>query len=314
MSLENQRGEAQRPRRHDQRVLVSISPTSPLARLAQIATASAQGAVSQRIQLIGNQLTAQLNKKIAALQAAAQNPAVSGLQQQASQLTKQETTYANAQSQSSQNGVVLGDLALQLGNLAVAAQNGDAATFDQTLGAINTDVSILQPVPFAPGLQNDGIAALQANGIGIQSSATYDLSTAAGQAQAQSDIEAAQTVIQNVTNIGSTNQTIASSLVQSLQSRISQINDQVNADQTGLLATDAQQIATLKQNEQEQFHLIELDFGNVGETTGMLQSYETSGSIAPPPGSILSLIVGANGSEPTLPVANITTSTVSTEA
>lgn len=292
-------------------IAVSISPTSPLARLSQIATASAQSAVNYRIQLINTQLTAQLNKKIAALQASAQNPAVPGLQEQAANLAKQQAPYTKAQAQASQNGVALGDLSLQIGTLAGAAQAGDSATFDQTLSAINTDIGILQPLAFTPGLQNDGIAALQANGIGIQSSASYNLGTPAGQAQAASDIQAAQTVIQNIASISSINQTIASSIGQSLQGQISNINNQVDADQTGVLATDAQQIATLKQHEQEQFHLLELALGSVGSATTMIQNFETSGNIAPPLGSVISIMLGSSG-EPTLGIANVTASSTPT--
>ncbi|HUH84463.1 MAG TPA: hypothetical protein VLX85_07620 [Stellaceae bacterium] len=293
---------------------MSISPTSPLARLSQIATASAQSAVNYRLELIDNQLTAQLNKKIAALQATAQNPAVPGLEQQAADLTKQQAIYTKAEAQASQNGVALGDLSLQLGKLAVAGQGGDSTTFDQSLSAINTDIGILQPLGYTPGLQNDGIAALQANGIGIQSSASYNLSTPAGQALAASDIQAAQAAIQNITGISSTNQTIASSIQQALQGQISNINNEVDTAQTGVLATDAQQIAKLKQQEQEQFHLIELALGSVGTTTTMIQSFETSGNTAPPPGSVISIMLGSSAGEPTLPVANITTSMVSTTA
>lgn len=292
---------------------MSISPTSPLARLSEIATASAQSAVNYRLQLIDNQLTAQLNTKIAALQATSQNPAVPGLQQQAADLSTQSAAYTKAQATASQNSVVLGDLSLQLGNIAVAAQDADSTSFDQALSAINTDIGILQPVAYTPGLQNDGIAALQANGIGIQSSASYNLGTQAGQAQAASDIQAAQAVIQNITNINTTNQTIASSVGQALQGQISNINDQVSTDQDGVLATDAQQISTLKQQEQEQFHLIELALGSVGANTTMIQNFETSGNTAPAPGSIVSLLVDENTStEPTLPIANVTTSSTST--
>jgi len=292
---------------------LTISSTSPFAPFAQIAATSAQSTANLRIQAVDNQLTAQLNQKIAALQAAAQNPAVPGLQQQASQLSTQLAAYSKAQSLSSQNGVALGDLSLRLGNLATAAQNGDATTFDQNLGAINTDIGILQAIPYTPGLQNDGVAALLANGIKIQSSASYDLSTPTGQAQAESDIQAAQTVINNITTISSTNQTIAASVIQSLQGQISGIDAQVSADQTNLLATDAQQIANLKQQEQEQFHLIELAFGNSGDIASMMQNFETSASTAPATGSVLS-ILDSSGSDATLPLANPPTSTVSTTA
>jgi hypothetical protein len=278
--------------------------TSPITALAQIATANAQSMVNYRIQLVGNELTKQLNQKIAALQAAAQNPIVPVLQQQASQLQQQETTYTNAQAQSSDNGLVLADISLRLGNAGIAAQNGDAATFDQNIGAINTDIGILQPVGFTPGLQTDGLAALQSKGIGVRSSASYNLGTPAGQAQALSDIQAAQALIETLTTTASTNQLVASSNITALDTRISSLDNQIEADQIGVLTTDAQQIATLKQQEQEQFHVIELAFGSVGNTANMLAAFQSSRNISPPAGTILSVLVGASGG-PSLLTAEI---------
>jgi hypothetical protein len=292
---------------------VTISPTSPLARLAQIASASAQSGVNQRIQLINNALVNQLNKKIAVMKAAAQNPAIPGLEAQVSALGTQQTAYNTAASQSSNNALVLADVSLRLGTLAAAAQNGDAATFDQNLSGIVTDIGILQPTSFAPGLQSDGIAALQFSGIGIQSSANYNLGTAAGQAQAGSDVTAAQSLIQSITGVATTNQAIADSAIQAIQAQITGLNSQISNDQNSVLSSDAAQIAKLKQQEQEQFHVIELSMGNVGETSSMLASFETSGSTAPPPGSIVSLLVNENTpTEPTLSVANVAPPTIST--
>lgn len=279
--------------------------TSPITALAQIATAHAQSLVNYRIQLVGNQLTNQLNQKIAALRAAAQNPILPVLQEQAAQLEQQANTYSNVQSQSSSNGIVLADMALRLGNAGIAAQSGDAATFDQNIGAINTDIGILQPVGFTPGLQSDGLAALQSDGIGVQSSAGYDLSTAAGRTQALNDVQAAQSLIQTLTTTASTNQLIASSTITSLDTQITNINNRVNDAETNVLTNDAQQIATLKQQEQEQFHVIQLAFGSVGNTANMLAAFQTSASIAPTAGTILSVLVGSSG-PPQLLTAAIT--------
>jgi hypothetical protein len=279
-----------------------------LTRLAAAAAAGAQSLVNYRIQLVDNQLTNQLNKKIAALQAEAQDPEVPRLQQQAAQLSQQQSAYTAAQAIYSQNGTLLADLSLRLGDLAIAAQKADSAGFDQNLGAITTDVSMLQVAQFRPQLAPDGVVNLKVNGIGVQSSATYNLATPAGQAQASHDIQAAQTVVQGVEAVTTSNQLISGSIIDALNSQISAINDQVDQRQTNVLTDDATKVANLKQQEQEQFHVIELAFSDVGEAANMMLNYQSSTNIAPPAGSIISVLVGASD-PPSLAVGNLAPAT-----
>jgi hypothetical protein len=278
--------------------------TSLINTLANVATAGAQSFVQFRLKLIGQQITAQLNKKIAQLKDQAQDPTIPLQQQQAATLSHQKQAYDQALSQIGSNGSTLGDLAIQLGNLSSAAAQGDSATFDQTLGAANTDIGILQTVPALAGFLPDGTSSLATNGLGIQSSATYDLSTPAGQAQASTDIQAAQTLIQQIASTNTTNQEIGSSISQSLGTQITAISDQISNKQIAILTDGAAQVDKLNQQAKTDFHLIELQFGNVPQTGSILSNAQNANNIAPPPGSVISLLVG-NSSGAALPVANL---------
>jgi hypothetical protein len=283
--------------------LTTISPI--INKLALVAGAGAQAMVNYRIHLVSNQLTAQLNKRIAQLQAQSTDAIVPSLQSRANALTRQDSGYTAAQTPLSQNGTTLSDLTLHLGTLAAAAQAGDAATFDQTLQSATTDVDNLALVPYQPGFQPDGVLSLKTNGLGIQSSATYDLSTPAGQAQAAADIQAAQGVAQRIFTQTTQNKAIATSADHALQGQISAISDQISQRQFKQLSTSATEITKLKQQSQQEFHLIELAFSTVGQSASILTSAQNLNNNAPPPGSIISLLVGQSGG-PTLGIANIT--------
>jgi hypothetical protein len=273
-------------------------------KLALVGGASAQAMANLRIQLVGNQLTAQLNKRIAQLKAQSDDAIIPALQAQARALTKQQSGYDAAQGQLAQNGMTLSDLTLQLGNLAAAAQAGDAGKFDLLLRSAATDVANLALVGFQPGLQPDGVLALKTSGLGIQSSAVYDLSTPAGQAQATADVNAALAIAQQIFTQTTQNQAIATSASKALDGRISALSDQISSRQVKELGAAATEITKLKQQTQQRFHLIELAFGNVGQSASILTSVQNATNIAPPPGSIISLLVGPSGG-PTLAVANL---------
>jgi hypothetical protein len=278
---------------------------SLINRLSAAAAAGAQVMTQFRLKLVGNQLTAQLNKKIAAFKEQSQDPMIPILQNQEKTLINRQKQYTAAQTQFSGNGSALADLGLQLGNLAAAASAGDAATFDATLAVANSDIEILQIAPPLAGLQPDGTAILKTAGLGIQSSASYNLSTPAGQAQATSDIQGAQSLVQQASSSTTLNLQITSSVSQALQGQISDLARQVSNKQTTEIGNAADQISKLKQQTQTEFHLVELAFGSVGQTAGVLTSVQNAAnSLAPPPGSILSLLVGSS-TGPTLGVANL---------
>jgi hypothetical protein len=278
---------------------------SIINKLALVAGAGAQAMANFRIKLVGDQLTAQLNKHIAQLKAQSTDSLIPSWQSRITALTAQSSGYTSAQGPLSQNGTTLADLTLQLGNLAAAAQAGDAATFDQTLQSATTDVNNLALVPYQTGFQPDGVLRLKTSGLGIQSSATYDLSTPAGQAQAVADVQVAQVVAQRIFTQTAQNKAIATSAGQALQGQISAISDQISQRQFTELTKSATEITKLKQQSQQQFHLIELAFSTVGQSASILTSAQNLNNNAPPPGSIISLLVGQSGG-PTLGIANIT--------
>jgi hypothetical protein len=282
-------------------ILVTIAT---FTRIAAAAQAGAQSLVNFRIQLVGHQLTAQLNKRIAQLQDQSQDPAIPILRQQGAQLQQKLTAYNKAHGQLFSNSSGLSDLSLQLSNLLVAAQAGNAAQFDTALAAAQTDLGTLIPVDNLAGLQPDGVAPLKFKGLGIQSSATYNLSTPGGQAQAQSDIQAAQAVISQITSSTRQNQAVSDSIVQSLQTQLTGVTTQISNKQITELGQAADEISKLKQKTQEQFHVIELAFGNVGQSAGILSGYQTSQNIDPTPGTVISVLVGQKG-PPQLLVATL---------
>jgi hypothetical protein len=258
--------------------------------LAQIASSGAQSQSQYQLQLIGNRLTAQLNQKIADLKAQANNPTLPILQQQAASLNAKKTTYDNAEAQLVANGSPTNDLATQLVTMTTAAAAGDSNTFDAALTAANTDVADLNAVTLLPGFQPDGAANLKGNGLGIQSSATYNLSTAAGQAQAAADISAAQTVVSQLSTMTTQNTSIAVSVSQALEAQITSLNNQVAAIQAQVMTNSASQIQTLQQQTQTQFHLIELSMGGTNNTSTMLQNFENAQAASNSGGGILSVL------------------------
>ncbi len=280
--------------------------TSLIGNLANVASASAQSFVQFRLKLIGKQITAQLNKKIDQLKEQAQDPKIPLLQQQEAALNGQKSGYDQALTQLGTNGTTLGDLSIQLSNLANAAAQGNSATFDQALSAANTDLGVLQIIPALAGLLPDGVNSLKSNGLGIQSSATYNLSTTTGQAQASADVQAAQNLVKQIASTNTTNQEIGTSISQSFGTQITGISDQINNKQTAILTDGAAQVAKLNQQAKTEFHLIELQFGDVPQTGSILSSAQNAHNIAPPPGSVISVLVG-NNSGSALAVANLPT-------
>jgi len=268
-----------------------------ISRLSAASAASAQTLANFRLKLIGDQLTNQLNKRIAELKAKSDgDQQLPLLNQQSAALSQKLADYAKAQAQISQNGNVLPDIGLQLGTLATAAQAGDATTFDQALTVARHDIELLQIVSFVPGLQPDGIEPLKTNGLGIQSSATYNLGTPAGRAQALSDVQAAQARILQQQGAGTQNEQLTASVTQSLETQLTEVNRQIANRQNTDIIEAAGEIAKLKQQTQTQFHLIELSFGKIAQSAGILTSIQNANNILPPPGSIVSVLVGdSNG-------------------
>lgn len=290
------------------------SSTALMNKLASLNAANATSQTNNRLTLIGNDLQAQLNKKVAALQQQAQDPQVTILQQQQQTLSAQLNTYQGAETQIGGNNSLLGDLALQLSTLGIAAQSGDSATFDATLTTAQSDVNALQVVPYTPGLQSDGITPLKYQGLGLQSSSTYDLSTPAGQAQALAAVQAAQAVVKQITTTSLQNQEVSASIQQALQTQITGVTTQVGNLQQTELADAQTQITQLEQQEQTQYHLIQLNFGNSTSAASILTSLQTQTNLASvPAGTTLGILDHTAGTSG-LFVANLTTSTPTTQS
>jgi hypothetical protein len=82
-------------------------------------------------------------------------------------------------------------------------------------------------------------------------------------------------------------------------------------------ATRSRTVSSLKQQSQEQFHLIELAFADAGQSASVLTGVPNALNLAPQPGTNISALVGSTQGL-SLGVGNLTTgsigSTISTKA
>ena len=268
--------------------------TNIMSVLTQTAQDAASAASQQRFAQLQTLLQNQYNAKVAALQAQSTLPTGEEqfLKVQISNLSQQKSIFNTLDTQYGNNLATLGDLASQITALQNAVQAGDSAAFDAALGGANTDVGNLTIVKYNPAVQDDGVTALKINGLGIQSSSAYDLSTPAGQAQALADINAAQQVTSQVASITTVNQAIAGAEVTSLSSQYDSVNSKLQDDQTAAQLAATQQIVTLKAQLQTNLHLAELQFTNSQAAAKSLENQQNNLQAvlsAPPPGTILSI-------------------------
>jgi hypothetical protein len=241
--------------------------------LSSTLSTSTQNQAQLRIAAIQNTLTNRLNTQIAQVEAQSDDTtATNVLQSQLAALTPQSTAYSTANSQNLQNQQLFNTLTTQLATLSSAATTGDSATFDSTLASTQVFVSSLTVVNQPPGLQPDGVLNFKLAGLGIQSSAAYDLSTPAGQAQAVSDVQNAQEAVKQIQETIDQNQQIASSALTALTTQITSINDQLSNFQATQSNQVATQISTLQSTEQTQFHIIELELGSTTNTSSVLST------------------------------------------
>ena len=261
--------------------------------LTQAALNNAAAQESYRFQLVQTQLNNQYQQKIAALQSSTDNSAQDDfLKVQISQESQQKATFSTLQTQFGTNANLLADLTQQITAMQNAASAGDSNTFDGALATANADVSYLTVVQDNPALQPDGVAQLKTSGLGVSPSASYDLSTSAGQAAALAALQNAANVVNQVYLITTSNQTVAGSQASALDSQISAQDSTVQNDQFNQSATVALQTLQLKQKLQTQLHLIELDFANGQSAATSLQQQQLNGQSVlepPPPGSIFSI-------------------------
>ncbi|HJT05741.1 MAG TPA: hypothetical protein VJ747_02380 [Stellaceae bacterium] len=271
---------------------------SIITQLAQNAVAAAQSNAQLQLKIIGARMTADLNKKLADLKAQSTDPTVAPLQTQVTALQAQNQSYSAAQAQLAANATAISDAKLQLGTLANAIPAGDGAAFDAALSAAQSDILILQVVPMLAGFQPDGIAQLKTNGLGIGTSTSYDLSTPAGQAQAAADVQAAQSVIDQVFTTTTQNQSIAGTASSAVGGQIAALNRQISNKNSAALNVAATAATKLQAQTQTQFHLLELSIGSIQSNTSWL--INTEAQLANPPkglfGTVQSSAAGSNSS------------------
>ena len=272
---------------------LSTSTTSIMNVLTHAALNNAAAQESYRFQLIQTQLNNQFQEKIAALKASNDTSAKDDfLKVQISYESQQKATFSTLQTQYGANANILADITTQITALQNAAGAGDSATFDGALATANADVSFLTVVQDNPAVQPDGIAQLKTGGLGVQPSASYNLSTTAGQTAALAALQNAANLINQAYSVTTSNQTIAGSAATALDSKISGQDSTVQNDQLNQTAAVALKTLQLKQQLTTQLHLIELSFANAQSAGASLQQQELAGQAAlepAPPGTIFSL-------------------------
>jgi hypothetical protein len=250
-------------------VTITSGP-SPLTVLYQMA--QSQASLTQNLQLaqISQDLQNQLNRQLSGLQTPVDQVSINYSQQQINSLQAQQKTVSGLETTFGNNGSILADMTSQLNLMAKAVTNSDGTSFDNALSALNTDLTILTPPAYNGLFQNDGIAALKTNGINIQSSASYNLSTPAGQTAATADVTTAQNLVESSLKINGSNQTIAAGQISALNGQISALQTIQSQQQNNATQEIAQETQRLQTNEQNQLHLIELNLGKTSQTATML--------------------------------------------
>jgi hypothetical protein len=257
--------------------------------LTSTLTAGAQNQNQLTLNAINNTLTTRLNNQIAQIEAqSSDTTTVQLLQNQLSAAQTQNSSFSQAASQWLGNESFLTDLNTQLTTMSTAAASGDATTFDGALAQAQTDIDDLTVVSYVPGTQPDGVANLKYDGLGVQSSATYDLSTTAGQAQAATDVANAKNLVAQVLSVTTQNQEIATSQSDGLTDDINNLSLQLSQISDNQNNTVQTQISNLQQQEQDQYHVIELALSSSNNNaTSVLTSAATNltSVLAAQPGS-----------------------------
>jgi hypothetical protein len=275
--------------------LASTSTTSALTILAQTTAIAAQTTNNREIKAIDQQIQNTLNAKIATLQQTPDAAVANALQSQITALSAQRTAVSQVASTAGANATILSDLQVQLANLQTAAASGNSAGFDATLSAANTDLLDLTttspPAPFQP----NGIAGLQGKGLGIGSSASYNLSTPAGQTAAKNDVQAAQTLVGQVFQATTSNQLVADDIETSLSTQINTLTAQQQQQSQADQAATTAQAAHLTQLASNQTHLIELSLGTTSAVANMIAKVDNPPL---PYTSVFQALEGAVGATP----------------
>lgn len=269
------------------------APTSLLGVLAEASSSAAQMRSNIEINEINNGIQNRLNSAIAALQQAPDSAVTNALQSQVTALQNESSKATDIGSQYGTNAGILTDLQGRLATMQTAIANGDGATFDAALAMANTDVGSLAVIaPTAP-YQPDQVQTLQDTGLGIESSATYNLSTPSGQAAAGAAVTSAQNLIQQVFQATGNNQILAGSLASELSTQANALDTTLQQMQQQDSTAATTQIQQLTEQAQNQSHLIELALGNTQLLSTALMDATAASSPASSPLAVLQGAVGA---------------------
>jgi len=245
---------------------------NPLSVLQSISQATASVTQSRQLANIAQDLQNQLNRQLAAIQQPTDQVSINISQNRVNQLQAQQKTVSSFETQFGSNGNLLADMTNQLNLMTQAITNSDGTAFDNALSALNTDFTDLTPTAWNPLFQSDGITQLKNAGITIQSSASYDLTTPAGQTAATADVTALQNTLQNIIKINGSNQTVAASQLTALNGQISALQNLQFQQQTAQSQAVAQKTAQLQTNMANQLHLIELSLGQTSQLATALSA------------------------------------------
>ncbi|HWE75319.1 MAG TPA: hypothetical protein VG328_19320 [Stellaceae bacterium] len=248
------------------------SGTNALSVLQKISQQTAQLTQQEQLQDIEQDLQNQLNRQLAAITPPVDQVSIDASQNRINALQAQQKTISGLETTFGTNGNLVSDMTSQLNLMTQAITNGDSMGFDNALSALNTDFTDLTPPAWNAIFQSDGIAQLKNAGITIQSSASYDLSTAGGQAAATADVTALQNTLQNILKVNGGNQTVAASQLTALNGQIGALQSVQLQQQMDSASIVAQQQQTLQTNMQNQLHLIQLAMGNASSLAAAVSS------------------------------------------
>ena len=240
-------------------ITTGTSVFNPFSTLQSISQATASVTQNQQMANIAQALQNQLNRQLAAIQPPVDQVSINLSQSRITALQAQQKTISSLETQFGNNGSLLADMTNQLNLMAQAVTNSDGTAFDNALSALNTDFTDLTPPAWNAIFQPDGINQLKTAGITIQSSATYDLSTPAGQTAATADVTALQNTLQTIIKVNGANQTVAASQLTALNGQISALQNAQFQQQQASDQEVQQETARLTQNMQNQLHLIQLN-------------------------------------------------------
>ncbi|HKT19350.1 MAG TPA: hypothetical protein VJR47_14980 [Stellaceae bacterium] len=280
---------------------VSASSSTLLTALATAYATAANSRTSIEVDIINGRIQQQTRQKIDALQGPADTVQIRADQATVSQLNDQLTTNNKLATIFSSNGNVFSDLTTQLAALQTAIGNGDSQSFDLALEFANNDVGNLVIAPPTAPYQADNLESFKTNGLGIKSSASYDLSTPAGQAAATADVQNAQSLVIQLSGIQTSNQILAYNIASTLTSQINSINQTITEMQNENSDYISAQTDKLNQQAQIQENLIKLALGNSTTLSTALQQMSTTAQVATSPYDILgtsSSSTSADGSNP----------------